>query len=212
MSLLWTQAMPWMQHPEDPKYTPVSVKKAGFAGYVSPGGNEDVKEWTTPDSTPSEFSHLMQHDDWPSSYKKRHQRAQDDYAANMSDEDKPDHEDPRLFHFMTHHYSKQHLFHPATADTTEFPIYATQTHVAQEHLNKYHQNPRSETHMTGGGVGNDAPVLVTSEGRVHATDGHHRLSVAIARGEKNLPVWHLDLDNHYMPDNDGHDEEEHDYR
>lgn len=208
MSSLWTRAMPWIQHPEDPPHTPVPVKHGGFAGYVGPGTDEDVSTWATPAHTPSELRHLIHHDVWPSSFRDRHERAQDELRATMTKDDVADIEDPRLFHFMNHHYSDQRKFREATADTTAYPIYATQTHLSKEHLGRYRSDPHGTADMTGG-IGAHAPVLITHEGRVHAADGHHRLSAAIERGETELPVWHFDLDHFHMPEYDGQDEGEH---
>lgn len=170
MTLLWTRAMPWVQRPDDPTYTPIPVKHAGFAGYVGP-------------------------------------HPHDDHPAQNPHEDVADIEDPRLHHFIRNHrrYDSDDLFEPSVADTTTFPIYATQTHVAKEHFDKYRADPRAATHVSSDGSGSADPVLITHEGRVHAADGHHRLAAAIARGDTELPVWHVNLDRLHMPDYDGED-------
>lgn len=203
MSLLWTQAMPWIQRPKDPKYTPVPVRKAGFAGYVTGNVDDDVYGLAMPKPTPSEVDHFRKYDAVPSTMERRHEEAMDHYRTHgLPEEERADHEDPRLFHFMEHHYHHGDLFEPASVDTTETPIYATQTHVAKEHLDKYRRNADASPHDADA----PAPVLITHQGRVHAADGHHRLSAAMERGDRDLQVWHLNLDNLHMPDYDGEDE------
>lgn len=211
MSLLWVsaafhkEAMPWYQNPDEPAYTPVSVRHAGYAGYVGAGDDEHLRDATMPDSTRSEMRYFMHTGEWPESYSKRHDEAFEKAKANLTHEDQPDIEDPRLHHFLRHHFGEQHLWHPATIDLRN-PIYATQSHVAQEHLDRYRNDPQANVneHETRG-VDADAPMTVMHEGRVHAIEGHHRLAAGIERGDTEMPVWHFDLDSHYMPDYDNED-------
>lgn len=202
MSLLWTRAMPWVRRRGDPKYTPVPVKKAGFAGYVSPSTEDDIWGLATPKPTPSEGEYFREHQTVPSAFDRRHEEGIEHYRTHgLPEEEQASHEDPRLHHFMEHHYHSGDLFNEHSLDTTQTPLYATQTHVAQEHLDKYHHDPSASTHDSG----ELAPRLITHEGRVHVADGHHRIATAIARGETDLPVWHMNLDHLYMPDYDGGD-------
>ncbi len=210
MSALWITAthhtaMPWSQNPDEPDYTPLSVKHAGFVGYVGSGDDEDLKELTLPTPTRSDMRYLMHNDDWPHAYHQRHQEATEKAKANLTHEDAPDIEDPRLHHFLRHHFGDQHLWQPGTADLTK-PVYATQTHVAQEHLNRYRDNPSAPVHgAETRGVDADAPMLVTHEGRTHAIEGHHRIAAGIERGDRSMPAWLFNLDHHYMPGYDGED-------
>lgn len=211
MSLLWTRAvqhtaMSWNQPPDEPAYTPISVRHAGYAGYVGAGDDEDLREQTLPTPTRSDMRYLIHNDDWPESYHQRHHEATEKAKANLTHEDMPDVEDPRLHHFLRHHFGEQHLWSPSTVDLTK-PVYATQTHVAQEHLDRYRKNPNAAVHgAESRGVDADAPMLVTHEGRTHAIEGHHRIAAGIERGDTELPAWHFNLDNHYMPEYDGQDD------
>lgn len=204
MSLLWTTAMPWHQMPDDAPRTPLSVRHSGFAGYVGPGDNEELKDMTMPSMSPSEMQHIEEHDAYPSTYKQRHRDRYEKAKANLTDEDMPDVEDPRLFHFMRHQMPKTqgNDWDYAYADLTR-PVYATQSHVAKEHIERYKNNPDSPQHWTDK---TSVPLMVTHEGRTHVADGHHRVAAGIARGETEMPVFHLNLDRHYVP---GYDDEDH---
>lgn len=196
MSLLWTQAMPWHQMSGDEPRTPISVRHAGFAGYVGAGDNEDLKEMTAPSITPSVHFHIKKNKRPPQHYIDEHRERYEKAKANLTDEDIPDHEDPRLYHFMRSGYKVPWNY--GTVDTTEVPIHATQSHVAKEHIDRYDENP----HGLDDYGEESLPVLVKHQDRWHAMDGHHRIASAIGRGEKNLPVQYFDLDNQYMMDYD----------
>jgi len=213
MTLLWTRAvrhhaMPWNQHPDEPPYTPISVRHAGFAGFVGAGDDEHLREMALPEPTRSDMRYLMHNEDWPEGYKRRHQGAVEKLKAGLTHEDIPDIEDPRLHHFLRHHFNEHWLWKPGTVDLTK-PLYATQSHVAKEHLDRYRKNPGAPVHNAEyRSVDAEAPMIVTHEGRQHAIEGHHRLAAGIERGETQMPVWHFDLDNHYMPSYDGRDEDD----
>lgn len=213
MTLLWAQAvqhvaMPWNQHPDEPAYTPLSVRHAGFAGYVGAGDDEDIRDMAQPAPTRSDMRFLHHNGTWPDQFKQRHDEATEKLKANLGHEDIPDIEDPRLFHFLRQHFNEQRLWKPGTVDLTK-PLYATQSHVAQEHLDRYRKDPSAPVHdAEWRGVDADAPMVVTHEGRQHAIEGHHRLAAGIERGETQMPVWHFNLDNHYMPSYDGRDEDD----
>lgn len=210
MTLLWSravrhQAMPWFQHPEEPRRTPVSVRNAGYAGYVGAGDDEQLRELALPDHTPSEMRHLLETDEDTESFKKRHDEATEKLKAGLTHEDIPDIEDPRLHHFIRNHFNEQRLWKPGSIDLTQ-PVYATQSHVAKEHLDRYRNDPNAAVHDAEyRGIDADAPMVVKHEGRMHAVEGHHRIAAGIERGETSLPAWVVDLDSHYMPayDNPG---------
>lgn len=212
MSLLWTnaamrkRAMPWHQAPDEPQRTPISVRRVGYAGFVGAGDDEHLRDMALPPATHSEMRFLHHTDEWPESYTNRHERALRHLKANLTEDDHPDIEDPRLHHFLRHHFGEQYLWKPGTVDLTK-PLHATQSHVAQEHLDKYRDNPAADVHEAEWrGVDADAPMTVTHEGRTHAIEGHHRLAAGMERGETSMPAWTFNLDNHYMPDYDGKDE------
>lgn len=211
MGLLWSQAvrhmaMPWTQHPNEPEYTPVSVRHAGYAGYVGSGDDKDLKEFTEPPVTRSEDAYWARHNELPQKYHDRHQDAFEHAKSWLTDEDKPDIDDSRLHHFRRHHWGEEYHYKPDTVDLTR-PIYATQTHVAQEHMDRYRANAHAPVHnQEYRGLDADAPIVVTHEGRRHVIDGHHRIAAGIGRGDTAMPVLHFNLDHHYMPDYDGRDE------
>jgi hypothetical protein len=203
MSFLWTTAMAWEQLPGDPERTPVSVRHAGFAGYVGPADDKDLREFTAPSITPSVHFHIKQYGRPPQDYIDEHRERYQKAKANLTDEDIPDIQDPRLHHFMRTSHKKPVEWRGASLDLTKQPIYATQSHVAREHIQRYTDDPSSGMHNPD--QGSEDPVIVTHEGRIHVGDGHHRVAAALARGETHLPVWHFDLDGHYMPDYDDKD-------
>lgn len=192
MSLLWTLAMPWHQMPGDEPRTPISVRHAGFAGYVGSGDNEELKDMTMPSQSPSTRQFIEDNNAYPEAYKQLHRERYEKAKANLTDEDMPDHEDPRLYHFMRGRYEVP--WSSGLVDTTEVPIHATQSHVAKEHIARYDHNPDQRDNNDQDSL----PVLVKHQDRWHAMDGHHRIASGIARGEKNLPVQYFDLDNHYL--------------
>lgn len=204
MSNLWTQAMPWIQDPEDAeRRTPVSTRHVGFAGIVGPGDDSDVWDWSMPQTTRSEVAYLIQHEDYPAKYKKRHEQAFEYMRKNRSQEDTPDISDPRLHHFLRHHWSDPWLWKKKGTFgevSLHQPIYTTQTHVAQEHLDKYHQDPTADVRDAENRTDMDrlAPMLVKHEGRLHAIEGNHRLGAAMRRGDPSIRAWTFDLDKHHM--------------
>jgi hypothetical protein len=196
MSLLWITAMPWHQMPGDSPRTPVSVRHAGFASYVGAGDNADLHEMTAPSMTPEQMQYTEEHNDYTPSYKQEHRERYEKAKANLTDEDMPDHEDPRLYHFMRGGYKVP--WKVGLVDTTEVPIHATQSHVASEHVQRYTEHPDDRDHWGTESL----PVLVKHQDRWHAMDGHHRIAAGIARHEKDLPVQYFDLDDHYLMDYD----------
>jgi len=201
MSLLWVQGMAWYQMPDDEPKTPVSVRHAGYAGYVGPGDDEDLKTEVAPSITPSVFRYKKMHGEPPQAYQDEHRERYEKAKANQTAEDVPDIEDSRLHHFIRH-TPKKIEFEPYSLDLSR-PVYATQSHVAREHIQRYLDDPDSQ-HQ--GHNESEYPVVVTHEGRMHAGDGHHRIAAALARGDSHIPAWHFNLDRHYIP---GYDDEDH---
>lgn len=240
MSLLWKNAaafqregMAWYAEPGEEHYarTAKSVRDAGFAGYVGRDSDdddddddeesfdEDLHDATRPEPTPEEEAHNEEHGEYPDDYYDRHdmaydraltQRRWDNQRANT-----PDWTNNALHRFVgehgtnTHHWQQHGTY--GAVDLTQ-PVYATQSHVSQAHIDKYLQNPGAMSHHrskypnAGGSnyLGDGAPMFVTHEGRLHATEGHHRTAAALQRGDKSIMGWHYDADQHGFPDENGY--------
>lgn len=234
---LQAEGMAWMvQRPGDEHYAQSAkpVKEAGFAGYVGPesddddydedhdddhgGFDEDLYDAVRPDPTSSQERHYEEHGEYPQSHYDAHDEAygdamdkkqQDEHQANT-----PDWTNRHLHNFIrehgtnTHHW-QQHATYGAV-DLTN-PVYATQSHVSQAHIDKYHHDPGATSHhqeMYGhhGGtdyLGDGAPMFVTHQGDLHTTEGHHRTAAALQRGDKSIMGWHYDADKHGFPDEEG---------
>lgn len=54
-------------------------------------------------------------------------------------------------------------------------------------------------------LGDESPMFVTHQGRLHCTEGHHRVAAALQRGDTHIVGWHYDGDKHGLPryDEDG---------
>lgn len=175
------------------------------------GYDEDLRDETAPELTPEEETHLEEHGDHPDSYYERHDnaylKAHQEKQRKAREEDTPDHEDPELMRFVREHGSNTSLWqnkgHLGHVNLKE-PVYATQTHVSDHHLSKYRANPKALTwHRTQHGpvqnhhyLGDDTPLFVTHEGRLHAIEGHHRVAAALQAGHPHIHAWHFDLDKH----------------
>ena len=224
------EAMAWEHDPRDPQsYTPVHVKDAGYAGVV--GDHEDDKEWaeetgqakkdegfdedlwdeSAPDPTSHERRHYEEHDEFPDAYHERHDVAYDE-AKDRRDIERAkspyDHEDPELRHFRDQFQSHTQLWHDygrAGRVNLRRPVYATQTHVAREHIDKYKANPNATGHhhtmypqaaRLSDYLGAEHPMFVTHQGRLHVVEGHHRVAAALEQGHPHIHGWHFNLDEH----------------
>jgi hypothetical protein len=233
MSQLWIRAaalqadaMAWTQQYRDDhrKYTPISVRHAGFAGLVGDSeydrelkedsGEDDHDDFdeelygqAQPDPTTHEQRHYEEHGEMPDSYDERHDMAYDHAKRQKAQEDTPDIEDPPLRHFIGEHGSNTQLWHDYGRTgkvNLQQPIYATQTHVAKEHIDKYLHHPGATSHhqemygMGAGGhyLGSEHPMFVTHEGRMHVIEGHHRVAAELQRGSKEMHAHHFNLDEH----------------
>lgn len=249
MSLLWMQAnaiqreaMPWYQNPKDVKAgidpkKAMPVKKAGYAGYVGDSEaddetfdhgsddefDEDKWDETSPEPTHEEQQHFEEHDEYPESHHERHEQAYQDAVDKKRQEDVPDHEDPELHAFIGEHGTDTPLWqskgHLGKVDLTG-PVYATQSHVNQHHIDRYQADPHDESHDSRTNPGaaktrekfglepylaDKHPMFVTHEGRLHVTDGHHRVAAALQSGQKSIIGWHYNGDKHGLP---GYDDED----
>lgn len=221
MSLLWVQAMPWQVHhgEEDMAQHAVHVKDAGFAGFVSHRHYDKVmgdhkapfnhKVWNDVEPEPSDedFHHFDQHGEFSPDHAKRHQQAYDEHMAKDKARDKPDHIDNHVVAFA-HGDSRfastwQNKGTLGSVDLKSQPVYATQSHVNQAHINRYKHKPQDTSwHQQTTGIESDEyegskhPLFVTHEGRLHVIEGHHRVAAALQRGDSHIHGWHYDLDKH----------------
>ena len=238
MSLLWMQAnaiqreaMPWYQNPNDTGIDPKkakSVRHAGYAGYVGytdrddeifghgsdDDFDEDLYDETTPEPTHEEQQHFDEHGEYPESHYERHDQAYDEALSRKHQEDVPDHGDPELHEFIGEHGNDNALWqskgHLGKVDLTG-PVYATQSHVNQEHIDRYRADPGGESHQMQSNeryrkvreehpyLADKHPMFVTHQGRLHVTDGHHRVAAALQDGKKSIVGWHYDGDKHGLP-------------
>lgn len=166
--------------------------------------DEDAYNESTPDPTPDEAAHMEEHDEYPDSFYERHDAAYQKAKEDKQKPDLPDVDDPQLMRFIgargehTDFWQKHAKLKPV--DLTG-PVHATQSHVSQTHIDRYLGNPgdlSDHQHQFGRGrsryLGNEAPMFVTHQGRLHTTEGHHRVAAALARGDKSIMGWHYDLD------------------
>ncbi len=241
MSLLWKnaaafqrEAMAWHVEPGEERYAQSAkhVKKAGFAGYVNYdqdtreelGEHEDDHEGFDEDLydqahenvvQPRDEAYHEEHDDYPQSY---YDRKDDEYGRLVDQkgrENEPDHEDNHLMRFVSDHGTNSAHWQThgsyGAVDLTQ-PVYATQSHVSQDHIDKYLYDPGAMSHhrmkyQNAGGsdyLGDGAPMFVTHHGRLHTTEGHHRTAAALQRGDKSIMGWHYDADKHGFPDENGY--------
>jgi hypothetical protein len=238
MSNLWVQAMSWHQEKDDPiQHKTIRVNHAGFGGYVGDSEHdrdyeeqigshdegpedydEDLRDETYPEPTHEEEQHFEEHGEYPDSHYERHDQAYEKALQARKDEDKPDIEDPGLGHFIREHHNDHALWQNKGSlgmVALKKPVYATQAHVSQHHVQRYLDNPQGQTaHQMKYGpqyeqLADQAPMFVTHEGRLHAIEGHHRIAAALQRGDEKIHGWHFDLDKHpqYKELYEGEDEE-----
>jgi len=227
--------MAWHVEPGEEHYaqSAKSVRHAGYAGYVNhdaetraeyegrepgeeeeQGFDEDLWDDTTPDPTTRQQRHHDEHGEYPQSYYDRHDQAYQDALDKKSQEDEPDHEDNALMRFVGDHGTNTaHWQQHGTYGAVDLrrPVYATQSHVSQAHIDKYLADPGAMSHHRmkyqnqgqSNYLGDGAPMFVTHEGRLHTIEGHHRVAAALQRGDSHIMGWHYDADKHGFPDRDG---------
>lgn len=234
MALLWTQAMAWHDggglNAREARATP--VKKAGFAGYIGHEGwedhepenqnldgfDEDLWDDTHPKPTAKEQAHYDKHDDYPASHHRRHEEAYLKAITERQAESAPDDVDDDLHEFTAEHGSDHALWQNKGSlgkVSLRQPVYATQSHVGQKHVDRYLDDPKSTSwHEQKYGqpsdhgdryLGHDHPMFVTHNGKLHVTEGHHRVAAALQRGDTHIHGWHYDGDKHGLP---GYEEEQ----
>lgn len=229
-------AMPWFNNDDgvDPSKAK-SVRDAGYAGYVGDserdeelghggyGGHEDefdddLWDHVAPHPTHEEKRHMDEHGEYPDSYHERHDEAYGEAQHRKAQEDEMDHDDPDLHHFIGEHGSNSALWKEkgtfGKINIKDQPVYATQSHVNQQHIDHYTASPGDISHSMRNTPGygqrhaqdpylaDEHPMFVTHEGRLHVTDGHHRVAAALQSGQKHIMGWHYDGDKHGFPDED----------
>lgn len=229
-------AMPWFNNDDgvDPSKAK-SVRDAGYAGYVGDserdeelghggyGGHEDefdddLWDHVAPHPTHEEKRHMDEHGEYPDSYHERHDEAYGEAQHRKAQEDEMDHDDPDLHHFIGEHGSNSALWKEkgtfGKVNIKDQPVYATQSHVNQQHIDHYTASPGDISHSMRNTPGygqrhaqdpylaDEHPMFVTHEGRLHVTDGHHRVAAALQSGQKHIMGWHYDGDKHGFPDED----------
>ena len=129
-----------------------------------------------------------------------------DFRDSSKDADQPDYMDDHLAHFV-----RAHSEHPSTWDqhgeikdiNLDQPIYATQSHVSQFHIDRYRRNPSAKSWVaeedplfSDDYPGHYRPLFVTHQGRLHVIEGHHRVAADLQSGKPSVRAWHYDLDKH----------------
>lgn len=198
-----------------------SVRNAGFAGYVDSDPDEDEFDdyhdedghgsfdenlWdnTYVEPTSAQQRHHDEHDEYPQSYDDARWDAYEKAKEDKKSEDIPDIHDGTLSKFISKQGDNTDLW---TKHGTHGPVpltgkvYATQPHVSQTHIDRYTDDPGDtvqHVQQNGAGprryLGNEAPLFVTHEGRLHAVEGHHRVAAALGQGHSSIHGWHYDLD------------------
>jgi hypothetical protein len=230
------QGMAWHVEPGEENYARSAkhVRDAGFAGHVDHDADtraeyagmdedhdedkfdEDLYDQAHENVVQSrDQRHYDEHGEFPQSYDDR----KDDEYYRLKDqkarEDEPDHEDNALMNFVGNHGTNTAHWHQHGeygAVNLQQPVYATQSHVSQAHIDKYLHDPNAMSHhrtkyQNAGNsdyLGDGAPMFVTHQGRLHTTEGHHRTAAALQRGDSHIMGWHYDADKHGgFPDEDG---------
>jgi hypothetical protein len=173
-------AMPWIEdeHLTRHQAQPIPVRHAGFKGFV--GGSDTM-----------DYYHEM-----------AAQQGQRMHPVH----DTPAHIDDHLGHFITQHGSRADW---EKGGGTLGPValhhgvWATQSHVSRYHIKRYLNAPNDRAwylhHHSDDEdsyEGYKHPLFVTHEGRLHVSEGHHRVAADLIRGKSHSLGWHFDLDKH----------------
>lgn len=190
------------------------------------GFDDDAYDESRPEPTDEEHAHMEEHGEYPESYVDRHDEAYGralEKKREIKDEDVPDVHDPSLMRFVSSRGSDTDFWmdHGERKPISlKGPVHATQSHVSQTHIDRYLKNAADKTDRqhglarngwSGGRyLGDEGPMFVTHQGRLHATEGHHRVAAALARGDHSILGWHYDLDedpgDHKASDDDEDDD------
>lgn len=227
MSTLWTKAvehvaMPWLVHQGEEHMAGAAkhVKDAGFAGFVQhPSYERTVKskthestDWdawhkTEPEPTSHDFAHFDEHGTFSPEHHKEHLKRYFDHVQKEQDRDTPDHTDHHLIAFQRSDalFGDTWRNHGEKRDIgIKGPVYATQSHVNQAHIDRYSKAPDDKSwheqttgRPAGDYQGGHHPLFVTHQGRLHVIEGHHRVAAALQRGDTHIHGWHINLDDYH---------------
>lgn len=224
------------QRPDRTEST-IPVKRGGYAGYVhgepyegfddedahisemdrefgDDDFDEEAHEASAPTPTPEEQRHQDEHGEFPDSYVERHDRAYQEHVERKRAEEAPVHHNDELHAFIYHHGANEDLWQHTEPSRVSLkqPIYATQPHLVEKHLNRYlgnkfdstdrmHKNPIAMHDYHA----DEMPAFVKHQGRMHAIEGHHRVAAELLRGTPHIQgrVW--DADRWGFPEH--HDED-----
>jgi hypothetical protein len=244
MSLLYArvqrEAMTWHTNPGEHHPVVHHVRDAGFAGHVdmSPdmkeewGGNEDGSHGSHGGfdedlydkahenvTTPEDEAHYEEHDDYPEDHEERRDKEYGRLKDQKHRDNQPDDTNDHVMNFVANHGTDSDFWHKhgthGPVDIKNQPVWATQSHVSQSHLDKYKGNPNATTHKDNGRgnyLGDESPMMVTHNGRLHVTEGHHRVAAALQRGDSHITAHHYNADEHGgFPDSEGHMPDHEDY-
>lgn len=242
------EAQAWRTPPGENHPVVHHVKDAGFAGLTghSPGAmaemheddlishnphdegdpwgddyDDDVRDESTQDPTPEEDAHQEEHGEYPESYDERNDAAYEKAFHEKRKQELPDHHDDDLMNFVSRHSTEPiHWHDKGTYGPVDIsgPVHATQSHVSQKHLDKYHADPDAQTDSMDkrrpeqhGSIsdypGDKAPMFVTHQGRLNTIEGHHRVAAALQRGDSHINAFHYDADKHGFPQDEEDDED-----
>jgi hypothetical protein len=169
--------------------------------------DEDLYDSVAPKVEPH---HLDEHGDLSDEYHEAHGEAYSKAMQHKIDhEERPDHTDDELHSFVGEHIDNPPIWGRPKPVDLRGGVYATQTHVSQEHLDRYQRDPAGPTwtEVKHGPSKWDTsypamkhPMFVTHQGRLHAVEGHHRVGAALQRGDSHIMGFHYDADKHGWPD------------
>lgn len=194
----------WAHDPkEDHQGDGISVKDAGFASYV--GGRPDgFSADQTPDPFGSGFDHSLYDEAQPSKMRYDDHDEEEPTPSSMIEHDdnyqklfrqrhRPDSENHDLHNFVYQSHDAGDFWknQPVTSLSHDTPVHATQPYVFRKHLNRYIHDRQAPTNQmsllakNGADLdkspassyeGNHHPLLVKHQGKIHAIEGHHRVS------------------------------------
>lgn len=188
--------------------------------------DEDIRDKSAPEAAPHEQAHLDGHGEPHEDYERRHDHAYEKLWHEHRGEGNPDHHDDDLMNFVSHHTNNPELWkEKGTFGPVDLRkgVYATQSHVHPNHFSRYLSDPHAPTERTRyrdedslvsdepwrEHLADRGPMFVTHQGRLHATEGHHRVAAALQRGDSHINGWHYDADHHGFPANHDEDDDDH---
>lgn len=219
------------------EFDKIPVTRGGYAGYVHSSDydeemgarhnegvgdgdfDEDAHERAAPSPRTHERERYDEQGSYGTGYRDRHDQAYEDLVEKGREEREPTHDDYELHYFISNHGSNTKFWEqhgPVRQVSLKQPIYATQPFLLERHLNRYLNNrfDRTDHVQSHPDVaqrmrypGNETPLMVKHQGRVHAIEGHHRVAAELLRGKPSIRAHYFDADEHGFPDGDEDDDE-----